>query len=272
MEAVSGETLGTLSTLLCFASEYQSAMEEIEPLRLDLALIETQGDANLGSVCRLCANFDIDRLHLVNPKNPFAGPERQFACRGENYLESMTVWNQFEDLLSKDYHYVIGTTGKTGKEREALGLDQLQQLSSVFSPGRRVLLVFGRESRGLDSAELRRCDYSIKIPLVGDYPILNLSHAVAIVLYEISRILGFAVTPSQDREPATGTEIMAFLKNLEGCLQSFGYYDKKERHYHRRVLEEVIRRRDFSGDEIRFLQGFLHVHQQNLARRFLPKK
>ena len=245
-------------------------MEEIEPLRLDLALIETQGDANLGSVCRLCANFDVHRLHLVNPQNPFSGVERQFACRGEKHLEALKNWGSLEDLLCQDYHYVIGTTGKPGKDREALELNRVHELSHIFAPGRRVLLVFGRESRGLDSSELNRCDYTLKIPLAGDYPILNLSHAVAIVLYEYSRIRGFSKEPRSEVEPATGTEVMAFLKNIEACLCSFGYYEKKERHYHRRVLEKLIRRRDFTQDEIRFLQGFLHVHKQNLARRFTP--
>ena len=47
-----------------------------------------------------------------------------------------------------------------------------------------VALVFGREDRGLSSAELRHCDLRITIPSSESYASWNLSHAVAIVAAE----------------------------------------------------------------------------------------
>src|SRR3989475_12976396 len=49
----------------------------------------------------------------------------------------------------------------------------------------RVTLVFGREDFGPLDEELRRCDLLTTIPASPDYPILNLSHAVTILLYEL---------------------------------------------------------------------------------------
>src|SRR2546427_307513 len=46
-------------------------------------------------------------------------------------------------------------------------------------------LLFGREDFGLLSEELARCDALVSIPAAEEYPILNISHAAAIVLYEL---------------------------------------------------------------------------------------
>jgi TrmH family RNA methyltransferase len=48
-------------------------------------------------------------------------------------------------------------------------------------------IVFGRESNGLSNEELSMCDSIITIPASTEYPVLNLSHAVAVVLYELSK-------------------------------------------------------------------------------------
>lgn len=179
-------------------------------------------------------------------------------------MDQVKIYSSLEEAVSQDHHYVIGTTGKTGKEREAVGIDELGKIARVFSSGNRVLLVFGRESTGLHQSELLHCDYTLKINLPGDYPILNLSHAVAIVLYEIQRLTGMESSSPAVSQKATAVEIMAFLRNLESFLSSFDYYQKKERHYHRRVFEELIRKKELSTEEVRFLQGVFRVHRNFL--------
>jgi len=46
-------------------------------------------------------------------------------------------------------------------------------------------ILFGREDFGLLENELERCDILVSIPAADRYPVLNISHAVAIVLYEM---------------------------------------------------------------------------------------
>ena len=45
--------------------------------------------------------------------------------------------------------------------------------------------IFGNEERGLSEEILKECDFVSFIPSNASYPVLNLSHAVAIFLYEI---------------------------------------------------------------------------------------
>ena len=46
-------------------------------------------------------------------------------------------------------------------------------------------LVFGRENHGLDRTELALCDLTVQVPTSPEHPVLNLSHAVGILLYEL---------------------------------------------------------------------------------------
>ena len=51
--------------------------------------------------------------------------------------------------------------------------------------GRKSLLVLGREDTGLTDAELSRCDLTVTIPTSDVYPAMNLSHAAAVIFFEV---------------------------------------------------------------------------------------
>jgi len=48
-----------------------------------------------------------------------------------------------------------------------------------------VAILFGPEDTGLRQEDLMRCDVLVHIPSSEEYPVLNLSHAATIVMYEI---------------------------------------------------------------------------------------
>jgi len=66
------------------------------------------------------------------------------------------------------------------------------KLAPRVSPGKTmeggVALLLGREDFGLFEEELARCDLLVTIPASREYPILNLSHAAAILLYELALV------------------------------------------------------------------------------------
>ena len=61
-------------------------------------------------------------------------------------------------------------------------------------------LVFGREDIGLTQEQLTRCDILVNIPSNEEYPILNLSHAATIVMYEIFASHGKPSNPKKATE------------------------------------------------------------------------
>jgi 23S rRNA (guanosine2251-2'-O)-methyltransferase len=48
-------------------------------------------------------------------------------------------------------------------------------------------LVLGAEGHGLHEQVRKKCDFLVKIPMLGKVPSLNVSVAGAIVMYEVAR-------------------------------------------------------------------------------------
>ncbi|PCJ17114.1 MAG: hypothetical protein COB02_14760 [Candidatus Cloacimonadota bacterium] len=227
---------------------------------LDLCVLEISGDINLGSILRLMENFKLRNLYLVNPRCNFSKSVSDFACHGKERINSIIKKESLREIVSSNYHYVIGTTANTGKNRNAISSANLNEISQVFSDEQDVLLIMGRESSGMNNEELSMCDYTINIPVNTDYPVLNLSHAVSVILYEIEKLKGLKTPHMKNSQKATGVEVDALLKNMKTFLDDINYFEKSARHKHLSVLEEMIRRKALSSDEIRFIQGFLHVN------------
>ena len=236
---------------------------ESNTVDLHICLLGTRGDVNLGSIARLARNFQVRALYLVAPEAPRNGEEYEFACKGQHLLKEAKIFDKLSDVVALDFDWVIGTTGKTGKERRVETLKEIVSEPRINFHKNKILLVFGRESRGIHHDELVHCDRLISIPISGDYPVMNLSHAVAVVLYEFRSFEQHNLRhPREEISPANGHEIMSFLNKLGNFLVSFGYYEKKERHSHSAVLEKIVRRLKPSKDELRFLMGIFRAHKQ----------
>src|SRR5439155_27136185 len=73
-------------------------------------------------------------------------------------------------------------------------------------------IVFGREGTGLTNVELGHCDATLTIPAVSEYQTLNLSHAAAIVFYELHVAAGESSMDGLASERVKKT-ILSFLSN-----------------------------------------------------------
>ena len=162
----------------------------MERPRVRVVVVGVEGEINLGFIVRLCKNFDVDELYLVNPRvNPMDPEVRRFAARGCDYLDSGRV--VIVDSLDKALEGVTlsgCTSAHVGREgdilRKALDIEEFVEVASRYSS---VAIVFGRESVGLTRDEIAKCDLLVHIPASPEYPTLNLSHAVAIALYAMYR-------------------------------------------------------------------------------------
>jgi TrmH family RNA methyltransferase len=146
---------------------------------MKIALIETITPGNIGAVARVMKNFGFNELLLVKPKcNHLSEEAFQRACQAKTILKKAKVIN--EDELFKEF--VVGTTSKASRRahRKVVTPNNLE-----FLPEDAVLL-FGREDNGLSNELLEKCDAVITIPTGTNYSSLNLSHSVAIILYELN--------------------------------------------------------------------------------------
>jgi tRNA (cytidine/uridine-2'-O-)-methyltransferase len=150
-----------------------------------VVLVEPEIPPNTGNVIRLCANTGA-QLHLVEPLG-FPLDDARMRRAGLDYHEfaAMRVhanWQAFLDSIHVDPARIFAFTTHGSSIFSALR----------FAPGD--VFVFGAETRGLDPA-LRESfppTQRIRLPMRPDNRSLNLSNAVAVVVFEAWRQQGFA--------------------------------------------------------------------------------
>jgi tRNA (cytidine/uridine-2'-O-)-methyltransferase len=149
----------------------------------DIVLCEPEIPPNTGNIMRLCTNVGA-RLHLIEPLG-FRLTERQLRRAGLDYADKQRTtvhrdWAQCRGLLADRRWFAVSTRGRTRHDVPAYRPDD------VF--------VFGPETRGLPPAVIDELDNEggLRIPMVSGNRSLNLSNAVAVVIYEAWRQNRFA--------------------------------------------------------------------------------
>ena len=148
----------------------------------DVILYQPEIPPNTGNIIRLCANTGM-RLHLVKPLG-FSLDDRQMRRAGLDYHEYAAV-EVYDDWAACAAHFrdrrVFAVSTK-GSQRYDV---------NHYGPGDAFL--FGPETRGLPSDLLAQFpgDRRIRLPMRPESRSLNLSNAVAVVVYEALRQLGF---------------------------------------------------------------------------------
>lgn len=155
---------------------------------LTVVLLGVEHPGNLGAVARAMKNFGVTELVLVDPK---CSPSHVEAKNRAKWANDILETSRTEPAAVLDtFDIVVGTTGKMSDDynlpRTPLTPAQLAEKLSSVDGDAKVALVFGRESDGLFNEELVKCDFTVTIPTSAEYPSLNLSHAVAVVLYQLT--------------------------------------------------------------------------------------
>lgn len=150
---------------------------------VDVVLFQPEIPPNTGNVIRLCANTGA-RLHLVRPLG-FRLDARAVRRAGLDYgeLAELREHASLDDCLrslGSPRWYAFSTAGSRRHDEP-----RYEQGDA---------LVFGPETRGLPGTVLEACsrERRIRIPMRPGARSLNLSNAVAVVVYEAWRQLGFA--------------------------------------------------------------------------------
>ena len=151
----------------------------------DVILYQPEIPPNTGNIIRLCANTGA-MLHLVKPLG-FTLEDKQLLRAGLDYHEFATItvhesWAECVAAVKDRRLFAVSTKGT-------------QQYDLVdYAVGD--AFVFGPESRGLPAEILGTVaeQHRIRVPMVPGNRSLNLSNAVAVVIYEAWRQVGFGTS------------------------------------------------------------------------------
>jgi tRNA (cytidine/uridine-2'-O-)-methyltransferase len=150
---------------------------------LHVVLFEPEIPPNTGNVIRLCANTGV-ALHLIEPLG-FAIDDARLRRAGLDYRE-------YADLrVHADYPTFLNAVAPT--RVLALSTRGRQPYTSVAYASGDALL-FGPETRGLPQAliDALPTEQRVRIPMRPESRSLNLSNAVAVIVFEALRQQGFA--------------------------------------------------------------------------------
>ena len=228
---------------------------------LKVVLVEPNGPLNVGSIARLCANFEVDELRIISPQCDIYSLEaKKMALKGQRYIDKCEIFNNLEHAIF-DCDLVLASCGRVDKSKDSyfespediykwiLSLKQIKNLA----------ILFGREDRGLTNEELLMAHRIVNIPSSENYPSLNLSHAVSIILYELNK------SPKRDLHKdlkvfnlASSKQINDSFLEIEEMLLRVGYLLKHTSKAKISKFKKYILRANTSIDEMNILRGIVH--------------
>lgn len=152
---------------------------------INVVLIEPKGEENIGAISRAMMNMSFHNLILVNPRcNHLSEKSFLYSIHAGDLLKKAVIYNSINNvIMNSDINIAI--TRRTGAWRHKdLVCNELPVFLNNYQE-KTVNLIFGREENGLTNEETQLCDLICSIPSSDEFPSLNLSHAVMVVLYEL---------------------------------------------------------------------------------------
>jgi len=156
-------------------------------MRPIVILVEPEYSENIGLIARAMKNFALKDLWLVKP---LAKPDEtgaiSRAMHAAELLKKARIFDSLEKALA-EVDFSAATTAICCKDKriERNAITPRVLAKHFAKTDAKLAIVFGRESNGLTNKELSMCDFIVNIPSSRDYRTLNVSHAAAIIFYEL---------------------------------------------------------------------------------------
>lgn len=189
---------------------------------ISIVLVEPLYEGNVGFAARVMKNFGFTRLVLVNPCE-LGDDAIMRASHARDVLDGarrMTVAEVY-----REFDFVIATTGEVSKSvctpMRMPYYSPAEVREIVADIDGTVAILFGRENWGLANEELKRANLICTIPTSDVYPILNLSHAVGILCYELANL------PRGEYPIAGPAQMDALYEHIDAFLDRIDHPDFK---------------------------------------------
>ncbi|MEM8744000.1 MAG: RNA methyltransferase [Pseudomonadota bacterium] len=227
---------------------------------------------NIGMAARAMANFAVNDLRLVAPRDGWPNSEAQSAAAGADaVLNTAQLFDETSKAVG-DLNFVCATTARTRDTvKQVLSpASAAAELRARIADGQTCGVLFGSEQSGLDNDDVALADALVMAPVNPDFASLNLAQAVLVIAYEWykqdeSGILGRKTEfdgPAREglqmhrTRPATRAELVAFFEHLEEELDEAGFlYPPEKRPQMVQNLRNLFQRAGATEQEVRTLRG-----------------
>jgi len=244
-------------------------------------LVEPREPGNIGASARAIKNMGFRNLCLVKPPPEMSGEGRWFARNAHDVLDSAEVYDAVEEVI-KDKAVIVGTTRREGKRRGViLPVEQGTARIRNVAANNKVAILFGREAEGLNNDEVDQCGFLLKIKSSRIQPSLNLSHAVLIIAYELSKH-GREIDDTSGRsgkkydnstlieDLKAHEEITPLYERISRVLELLEYIPRGDRNLMKNIivnLKHFIGRAGMTEKELNMIQGLCTQIEKKVVKK-----
>jgi len=220
-----------------------------------IVFVECETPGNIGFLARTMANFGLKNLVLINP--PTLTNEAFYqATHGKYIVENAKIYKSLDEFYqSQRIDFKVGSTGMAGGSYNLSRIPlRPEQLGKSLNVSNKIAILFGREGDGLTNKEIEDCDICVSIPTDPTYPIMNISHAAAIIFYELFKNRhDFGVI---DLTESNEMEKDYLLKDMNSLIDTLDIPEHKKRNG-KKTFRNIISRAFITGREAHTLKGIL---------------
>jgi tRNA/rRNA methyltransferase len=230
-----------------------------------VVLVEPQLGENIGAAARVMANFGLDHLRLVKPRDGWPNLQaRRSASGADRILEAAALYEEVEAAIA-DCTLVLATTARAHDQAKPVlspeaAVGEIARHLAGEGAGPAALL-FGRERYGLENAEIALADRIVTFPVNPAFASLNLAQAVALMAYEWFKLAASGALPfamPQKSGPATKEQLLAFFNAIERELDKVEFFRPEEKRATMMInLRNIFARMQPTRQDIQTLHGVL---------------
>ena len=239
-----------------------------------IVLVAPQLGENIGAAARAMANFGLDELRLVDPRDGWPNNKAFRSASGAaKIVEQTQVFTTLEDAIA-DFTSVLATTARRREMVKPVltPASAAREMRIRLAGGERVAVLFGRERAGLENDEVALADAVVMAPVNPAFASLNLAQAVLLIGYEwhsqaSDGSLGreTALGPAgregltlSDTRPATKAELIGLFEHLERELDGVNFLRPLEKRPAMvRNLRNLAQRQALTEQDVRALRGVI---------------
>ncbi len=230
-----------------------------------IVLSHTSHPGNIGAAVRAMKTMGLTTSYLVNPKQ-FPDKAADIRAVGaRDILNKTIVCEHLDQALDGTIMAAAVTARLRDLSHEAYDSRQGAQELLAYACQNPVALVFGAETSGLTSAEVKKCQITIHIPTNPDYSSLNLASAVQVMAYELRMALP-SIEKLQPRVsfPAKFNDIELFYNHLERVMITSGFHDPQEPKRLMQRIRRLFSRARMEKEEVNILRGILTAIEKQM--------
>jgi len=230
-----------------------------DPLKnIRVVLCETAHPGNIGAAARALKTMGLGQLLLVAPRR-FPDPQADWLAVGAiDVLASARVCASLDEALA-GAAFTVACTART-REIAVPMVAAREAAARMVEVARAqpVALVFGNETSGLTTAEVKLCQLLATIPADPEFSSLNVAAAVQVMAYELRiAALGETMPDGRARERATHEEVERFYEHLERSMLETGFLNPEHPTKLMPRLRRLFSRAQLEKEEVSILRGVI---------------